>query len=125
MRKEGKLTSDHIARKFKIHQRTVSSHLIRAKLPRKKDIEDRGQEPPRRYEHEALGDMIHLDIKKLRYFNEEGVRDCNTGNRNTSANKVAGSHCMHVAIDDQSHYASVSIMEDETAKRVSKLLEAV
>ena len=71
--KEGKQTGDHIARKLNMHQGTVIRHLIRDKLSRKKDIEDRDEEPPRRYEHEALGDMIHLDIKKLRNLNEEGV----------------------------------------------------
>ena len=81
MSKEGKLT---------MHQRTVSRHLIRAKLSRKKDIEDRDEEPLRRYEHEAPADMIYLDIKKLRNFNEEGVRDCKTSNRHKSGNKVAG-----------------------------------
>ena len=64
--------------------------------------------------------MIHLDIKKLRNFNEEGVMDFNTGNRHKSANKVAGSRCMHIAIDDHSRYASVIIMEDETADSVTK-----
>ena len=51
IRKERKLTNDHIARKLKIHQRTVSLHLIRAKLSlqKDKDIEDRDEEPPRRY----------------------------------------------------------------------------
>ena len=122
MRKEGKQTGDHIARKLKMHQRTVSRHLIRAKLSRKKDKEIRDEEPPRRYQHEALGDMIHLDIKKLRNFNEEDVRDCKTGNRHKSVNKVAGSKCMHVAIDDHPRYASVSIMEDETAESVTKHL---
>ena len=120
MRKEGKLTGDHIARKLNMHRRTVSRHLNRAKLSRENDIEDRAEEPPRRYEHEALGDLIHLDIKKLRNFNEEGVRNCNTGNRYISANKVAGSQRMHVAIDDHSCYASVSKIEDETAGSVTK-----
>ena len=64
--------------------------------------------------------MIYLDIKKPPNFNDEGVRDCNTGNRLKSANKVAGSPCMHLAIDDHSRYASVSIMEDETAESVTK-----
>ena len=66
--------------------------------------------------------MIHLDIKKLRNFNEEGVRDFNTGNRHKSANKVAGSKCMHVAIDDHFRYASVIITEDETVDSVTKYL---
>ena len=103
-----------------MHQRSVSRHLIRAKLSRKKDIEDRDEDPPRRYENEAPGDMIHLDIKKLLNFNEEGVRDCSTGSRHKSANKAAGSQCMQVAVDDHSRYASVSIMEDETAESVTK-----
>ena len=79
-RKEGKLTGDHIARKLNMLQRTVSRHLIRAKLSRMKDIEDSKEEPPLRYEHSAPRGMIQLDIKKLWSFNEEGVRDCNTGN---------------------------------------------
>ena len=114
MRKERKLTGDHIARKLKLHQRTFIRHLIRAKLARQGDIEDRDEDPPRRYEHLAPRDMIHLDIKKLRNFKEEGVRDFSTGNRHRSVDEVA--------VDDRSFYASVSIMEDETAERVTKHL---
>ena len=66
--------------------------------------------------------MIHLDIKKLRNFNEKGVRDFNTGNRHKSEYKVAGLQCMHVAIDDHARYALVIIMEDETADSVTKYL---
>ena len=69
--------------------------------------------------------MIHLDIKKLRNFNEEDVWDYNTDNRHKSVNEVAGSQCKHVAVDDHLRYASVSIMEDETAESVTKhLIEA-
>ena len=89
MRKEGKLTGDHIARELKIHQRTVSRHLIRGKLSPKKDIEDLDEDPPRRYDHEALGDMTHLNIKKLRNFNEDGVRDWGTDNLHKLTNKVS------------------------------------
>ena len=124
LRQDGKLTGDHIARKMNMHQRTVSRVLIRANLSRQKDIEPRDEEPPRRYEHEAPGDMVHLDIKKLRNFNEEGIRNSTTGNRHKSANKAAGSQYMHVAVDDHSRYASVSIFEDETAESVTKHLIA-
>ena len=105
-----------------MHQRTVSRHLIRAKLSSKKDIEDRNEKLSRRYKHEALRDMIHLDIKKLRNFNEEGVRDCNIDNRHKSADKATGSQCMPVAVYDHSRYASVIIMEDETEERVTKYI---
>ena len=63
--------------------------------------------------------MIQLDIKKLRNFKEEGVRNCSTGNRHKSANKAASSQCVHLAINDHSRYASASIKEDETAESVT------
>ena len=66
--------------------------------------------------------MIHTDIKKLRNFNNEGVRDCGTSNRHKSVDEVAGSQCMHLVVDDHSRHALVSIMEDETAKSVTKNL---
>ena len=66
--------------------------------------------------------MIHLNIKKLRNFNEEGVRDCNTNNLHKPANKVEGSQWMHADIDDHLRYFSVSIMEDETSESVTKHL---
>ena len=66
--------------------------------------------------------MIRLDIKNLRNFNKEGVRDCATGNMHELVDEVAGSECMRVAVDDQSRYGLVSIMEDETAECVTKNL---
>ena len=81
-------------------------------------MKHRDEDSPRHYEHEVLEDMIHLDNKKLRNFNEEGVRDCSTGNRH----KSAGSHSMDAAIDDYLRYLVVSKMEDETAESVTKHL---
>ena len=60
--------------------------------------------------------MIHFDIKTLRNFNEEA------GNQHKSANKAAGTQYMHVAVDDHSRYAAVSVLEDETAENVIKHL---
>lgn len=122
MRAEGKLTGDHIARELNMHQRTVSRHLIRAKLSRQRDIDPRDEEPPRKYEYSALGDMVHLDIKTVRNYHEEGIRDEKNVNRYKSANKGAGTQCLHVAVDDHSRYASVSVMADETAESVTKHL---
>lgn len=86
------------------HKRTVSRHLIRAKLTQQRDIKERDEDPLRRYEHEALGDMVHLDLKKLWNFNEEGLRDSITGNRLKSVNKSVDSKCMQVAVDDYLRY---------------------
>ena len=100
MRKERILTGIPIARKLKMPQRKVSRHLILAKLSQQKDIENRDEDPPRPYEHEALGEMIYLEIKKLRNSNYEGVRDCRTSNLHKSMYKEVGSQCMHIALDD-------------------------
>ena len=81
---------DDIARELNIPQRTVSRHLINAQLSRQKDIELRDEDPTKRYEHEAPSDMKHLEIKTLRNFNEEGIRNEEAGNPHKSANKAAG-----------------------------------
>ena len=95
-------TTDHIARKLKIHQKTVSRHLIRTKSSWLTGKEDRDEDTPQRNEHEAPVDMNHPEVKELRKFNEEGVRDCSTGNRHKSANNVTCSQFIHVAINDHS-----------------------
>ena len=37
-------------------------------------------------------------------------------------NKAAGIQCMHVAVDDHSRYATVSVLEDETTESVTQQL---
>ncbi len=54
------MTDDHIVRVLNMHHRTVSRHLIRAELSRQRDIQPRDEDPPRRYENEAAGDMFTL-----------------------------------------------------------------
>ena len=66
--------------------------------------------------------MIHLDIKNLRNFNEEGSMDSTNGNQSKSASKGVSSQCMHVAVDDHWRYASVSIFDDDTAESVTQNL---
>ena len=107
MRMEGKLTGYNIARRLKKHQITVSLHLIRVKFFLQRDIKDRDEDPPRCHKYEVPKEMIHLDIKKLLNFNEEGVKDSSTSNLHKSANKVAGSQCMHLTNDDRLSYAPI------------------
>ena len=118
-RNNEKLTVDHIARKLNLHYSIVSGHLVCAKLTRQEEIAERDEEPPIRHEQKALVDTDHLDIQKLRNFNQEVIRNASTGNRQKSANKAVCSQSMHVAIDDHSRYASESILADETAERVT------
>lgn len=57
-----RLTGGHIARVVAVSPATVSRVLARAGLSRLKDLEP--AEPVRRYEHDAPGGMIHIDIKQ-------------------------------------------------------------
>ncbi|NRP73847.1 hypothetical protein ILFOPFJJ_04764 [Ensifer psoraleae] len=72
-----RLTGRHIAVETDVSAATVSRALRRMGLARLKDIEP--AEPMRRYEREKPGEMIHIDIKKLRRFDRVGHRI--TGNR--------------------------------------------
>ena len=71
-------------------------------------------EPPKppviRYERDAPGELLHLDIKKLGRFARPGVRA--TGDR-TFRNPGAGVESLHVAIDDHSRLAFACLLPDE------------
>jgi hypothetical protein len=63
-------------------------------------------EPPRRYQRERPGEMIHIDIKKLGRFKQVGHRI--TGDRKGQGNgRGVGWEFLHVCIDDASRVASV------------------
>lgn len=66
--------------------------------------------PVRRYEREVVGDLIHLDIKKLARITHVGHRI--TGDR-TQRPKKPGWEFLHVCIDDASRLAYAEILADE------------
>jgi transposase InsO family protein len=69
-------------------------------------------EPPRRYERERPGEMIHIDIKKLGKFDQIGHRI--TGDRKGQSNsRGVGWEFLHVCIDDASRVAFSRIMKSE------------
>ena len=53
-----------IARELGVPVSTVSKHLNREGVGRIWRLEEE-QDPPRRYEHAAPGDLLHIDAKKL------------------------------------------------------------
>ena len=89
---------------------TVGRVLLRAGLNRLAALEPAA--PIQRYEHEAPGDLLHLDIKKLGRFWRPGHRV--TGDRH-GASDGAGWEYVHVAIDDHSRVAFSSIEPNEQA----------
>jgi len=89
---------------------TVSNELRRLGLNRLSRLEP--QPPVVRYEHEAPGDMIHLDIKKLGKI--DGVGHRITGDRSRPRRKP-GWEYLHVCVDDNSRTAYTEMLPDEKA----------
>jgi transposase InsO family protein len=68
------------------------------------------KEPPNRYEHEAPGDLLHLDTKKLANFYEVGHRANGIQHRK---NRGAGYQVLHVCVDDHSRASYKEMLPDE------------
>jgi transposase InsO family protein len=103
-----RLTALEIARKLRMPRSTVSAVLKRGGLSRLRDLDP--PEPVVRYERDAPGDLVHLDIKKLGRIRGIGHRI--TGNRRDTS-RGAGWEYVHVAIDDYSRLAYVEVLANE------------
>lgn len=103
-----RMTGAEIARNLRLSPATVARILQRAGLSRLSQLEAR--EPPRRYEKENPGELIHLDIKKLGRIRRIGHRI--TGNRRDHF-PGAGWEFVHVAIDDASRLCYAEVLPDE------------
>lgn len=100
---------------------TVSRVLARAGLSRLSDLQP--SEPVVRYEHDAPGDMLHIDTKKLGRIVRPSHRV--TGNRRDSVDG-AGWETLFVAIDDHARIAFTAMHPDEkTPQAVAFLHNAV
>ena len=76
-------------------------------------------EPVQRYEHEAPGELLHLDTKKLGRIERPSHRV--TGNRKDSVDG-AGWETLFVAIDDHARIAYTSMHPDETKHQAVQFL---
>ena len=103
-----RITGKQIAITAGVSPATVSRVLKRLGLSRLRDLEP--AEPVRRYERDHPGELIHIDIKKLGRFDQEGHRT--TGNRHNRSRR-AGWEFVHVCIDDASRVAFSQILPDE------------
>lgn len=117
-----RMTYRQIAERLGVSSSTVGRILQRAGMNRLSSLEP--ARPDNRYEHEAPGDLLHLDIKKLGRFKRPGHRV--TGTRANTPKRGPGWEYVHIAIDDHSRIAFGSIYPDETGRSACEaLLKAV
>jgi transposase InsO family protein len=105
-----RLTGRAIAAEAGVSPATVSRALRRLGLNRLSALDP--AEPPRRYQRERPGELIHIDIKKLGRFSIPGHR-VRAARREQWRNRQAGWEFVHVAIDDASRIAFSRIMKTE------------
>jgi len=118
LRRKLLLQSD-IAAYMGVSKATVSRVLKRAGLSRLSDL--RPVEPVQRYEREAPGELLHIDIKKLGRFDKVGHRI--TGDRSRQLHG-AGWDFVFVAVDDHSRIAFTEIYPDERGQSAASFLRA-
>ncbi|MCV6590557.1 MAG: DDE-type integrase/transposase/recombinase [Marinobacterium sp.] len=88
------------------------------KLNRAKDLIP--AESVQRYEYDAPGGMLHMDIKKLPRFDRPGHRV--TGNRAQNS-KGARYECAHICIDDHSRWVYAEVPPDEKKETTTGFLQ--
>jgi transposase InsO family protein len=109
-----------IAAHLKIARSTVEAVLRRYRMPLLGHLDQNTGLPvrrpePRRYEHDAPGDLVHVDIKKLGRIPDGGGHrklGRTIGNRHNKK-QGRGYAFLHHAVDDHSRLAYSEILGDE------------
>jgi transposase InsO family protein len=118
LRREQRLTAARIARRLRLARSTVAGWLKRLGLGKLKLLEPKA--PAQRYERQRAGEIVHLDIKKLGRFSEQGHRI--TGRGHGRSHRV-GWDFVHVAIDDATRLAYTEILPDERQESATAFLK--
>jgi transposase InsO family protein len=106
---------------------TVHRVLTRYGLARLRWLDRATGQPIRRYEHDAPGDLIHIDVKKLGKIPDGGgwrklgrivggrnsQADKSTGLFNAHHQPLHGYHYLHSALDDHSRLVYSELLGDE------------
>jgi transposase InsO family protein len=102
-----------------VSKATVSRVLRRAGMSQLADLSPK--EDVQRYERDAPGELLHIDIKKLGRFDKVGHRI--TGDRTQRARDIGWDH-VFVAVDDHSRVAFTQVYPDETKHSAESFLRA-
>jgi transposase InsO family protein len=110
-------TGVRIAQATGLSRSSVSRILTRLKLNKVRHLEP--PVPVIRYEHEAPGDMLHIDIKKFARIVKAGHRI--TGDPRDET-RGAGWEFLYVAVDDHSRIAYTALYPNEKAASSASFL---
>jgi len=117
--RRGHMPGYQIARRTGISPASVSRILRTARLSRWRDLNP--PSPVLRYEHDAPGDLLHLDIKGMTRFSEVSLRG---DGRLRGKSKHPGFLALHVAVDDHSRMAFTQILPDQKAQTTIDFLHS-
>jgi transposase InsO family protein len=101
-----------IAQQLDVPVSTVSKHLKAEGVGRIWRLEEEA-DPPRRYEHAAPGDLLHIDAKKLARIEAVGHRIHGDRSRRRYG---AGYEVVFVCVDDHTRLAYAEVQPSENAK---------
>lgn len=134
LRRTERLGRDELARRTGVSPATASRIIARAGLPALHELDPvtgiqirASRRTNRRYERDAPGDLIHIDVKKLGRIPDGGGwridgPDAIDHNRGRSKATRLGMDKVHVAIDDHSRLAFVRVLPDETGPTCAAFL---
>ena len=117
LRQRERLTCRQIAQRIGRSVSTVARVLSRAGLSRLRSLDP--PPPVIRYEREAAGELLHVDVKKLGRI--QGIGHRITGVRRRS--KGAGWEFVYVCVDDHSRASYVEMLEDERKQNAAGFLD--
>lgn len=136
LRSRERLGRDDIARACGVSPRTASRLIARAGLPALHELDPvtgialrASRRTQVRYERDAPGDLIHVDMKKLGRVPEGGGwrvegPDAIDHNRGRVKSTKLGFDYVHVAVDDHSRLAFAQILPDEKGTTCAAFLTA-
>jgi transposase len=122
------MTAAEIAEVLAMALSTVSAVLKRIGLGKRARLSP--PEPPRRYERERPGELVHLDIKKLGRISARGAGHRVTGNRTSrhqatvagKQRRLTGWEFVHVAVDDATRLAYAEVLPNERGETAAGFL---
>jgi transposase InsO family protein len=128
-RTEHRESAADLAERCGVSERTCARIIARAGLPRLWELDPvtgerirAGRATGHRYEREAPGDLLHIDVKKLGKIPAGGGWRAH-GRSESVRGRGIGFDYVHVAVDDHSRLAYVEVLPDEKGPTCAGFLE--